>query len=365
MPPKKKVVKDSVDSVSLHPERGEVDELCDLKVTVDSHAIEDEHVMHVATDTGLSLADSYFLAEVQGDTQGFAKNVAEACKTRKRPTLESRVEELFGDSEVLTKRRKFTNPRATETCGSAVLDVSGENIFSLPVGPRVVPVGKPQINARVPFRGAPAGATRATARPVLPADLSGLKTTLGIESMSRQISELIGVVSNMSNFTGAPAGMPGVSDEQCYFDEADGDEWDENEAPEIVDVSEFGFGQVPFSAAEGTPAEIPLSDQLFEDEKTGEPVSETLSAFLNKICTHKSNVSELMKKHPRPENCEFVGSPRLNQEVWNAVPLVARTRDSLMQEIQKSLAAGMVPLLRIAEMPGVSDEPCNFGEMDV
>jgi hypothetical protein len=49
-------------------------------------------------------------------------------------------------------------------------------------------VGKPQINARVPLRGDPVGATRATARPVLPTDLTGLKTTLGIEYMSRQIS---------------------------------------------------------------------------------------------------------------------------------------------------------------------------------
>jgi hypothetical protein len=64
-----------------------------------------------------------------------------------------------------------------------------------------------------------------------------------------------------------------------------------------VDVSEFGFGQVPFSLAEETSAEIPATDQLFEDEKTGKPVSETLSAFLNTICTHKSNVTELMKKH--------------------------------------------------------------------
>jgi hypothetical protein len=147
----------------------------------------------------------------------------------------------------------------------------------------------------------------------------------------------------MSNFTSAPAEMPGVSDEPCYFVEADVDEWDENEAPEMVDVSEFGFGQVPFSS------EIPATDQLFEDEKTGKPVSETLSAFLNKMCKHKSNVTQLMKKHPRPENCEFVGSPRLNQEVWNAMPQGARTRDTLLQEVQ-SLAAGMVPLLRIAEM---------------
>jgi hypothetical protein len=135
--------------------------------------------------------------------------------------MESRVDELFGDSEVLTKRRKFTNPRASETCGSAVMDISGENIFSLPVGPRLVPVGKPQINVRVPLRGAPAGATRATARTELPADITGLKTTLGIESLSRQISELMGVVSNMANFTGAQAEMPGVSDEPCNFGEMD------------------------------------------------------------------------------------------------------------------------------------------------
>jgi hypothetical protein len=83
MAAKKKVAKDSVDSVSLHPEKGEVDELCDLTITVDSHAIEDEQV---ATDTGLSLADGFVLAQAQGDTQGFARNVADACKTCKRPT---------------------------------------------------------------------------------------------------------------------------------------------------------------------------------------------------------------------------------------------------------------------------------------
>jgi hypothetical protein len=292
------------------------------------------------------------LALVEGahDTQRFAATVADACKLRKRSATVS-LGDVVPDSEASTLKRKRKNTRAAETAQSDGCEPA--NVFELDLHAMPAPYGYLPRGGKVVT---PRAAGPKFVKPTMPTgDLASLKASLGIDTLTSKLVELVGVVSGIATQNTRTVHVEHPVEQFPEFDEHEVGEFDFHDfpitvshdaEPEVVDVSDFG--EVPFAVGDMA-ADLP-KDDLFEDDKTGAAVAETLAAFVNKISTQKSNVTKLMEKHPRPENCQFVGAPRLNQEVWVAIPFAARTRDVHLQEIQKSLAAGMVPLLRLVEM---------------
>ena len=89
-----------------------------------------------------------------------------------------------------------------------------------------------------------------------------------------------------------------------------------------------------------------------EDKKKCGKISSGLAKAVNASVTIKSNadsIKSIKDKYYRPENCENLCVPRVNREIWSALSRQANTQDSKMQDIQKSLVKGMIPIVQLAE----------------
>lgn len=95
--------------------------------------------------------------------------------------------------------------------------------------------------------------------------------------------------------------------------------------------------------------EIP---QLNIEDKTGPKIGTNLSKAVNAALSVKSNkdcILDLSKKYLRPENCDLMVVPKVNKEIWDVIPRQAHSSDVFLQEIQKSLISGLVPVVEMAE----------------
>lgn len=93
--------------------------------------------------------------------------------------------------------------------------------------------------------------------------------------------------------------------------------------------------------------EIP---EWFSSDKKGKDVDPKLAEMVNTLCTKEGETSKIIENNPRPGNCTYLAAPRVNSDIWNILPKSAQTRDSGFQAIQKTIATGITPLLRIAEL---------------
>lgn len=62
------------------------------------------------------------------------------------------------------------------------------------------------------------------------------------------------------------------------------------------------------------------------------------------IRSNKDSIQEIGKNRYRPENCKLLSVPRVNKEVWEVVPKVAHSSDVYLQEVQRSIATGLIPI---------------------
>ncbi|XP_071181546.1 uncharacterized protein [Mytilus edulis] len=104
--------------------------------------------------------------------------------------------------------------------------------------------------------------------------------------------------------------------------------------------------------------EIP---QLNTEEKTGPKLSSGLSKAVNAAMSVKSNYESIKlieERYLRPENCENLCVPRVNKEIWTALPRQAHTVDSKMQETQRYFVKGLTPIVQLANQC-CRNEPLN------
>lgn len=91
--------------------------------------------------------------------------------------------------------------------------------------------------------------------------------------------------------------------------------------------------------------------QLNTEEKTAPKIIDGLAKAVNAAVSIKSNkesMQDIAKRQLRPENCTYLCAPRVNKEIWEAVGKQAHSNDLNLQEIQKSMALGMVPIVKLA-----------------
>ena len=82
----------------------------------------------------------------------------------------------------------------------------------------------------------------------------------------------------------------------------------------------------------------------------GLPVSQSLAKLVNTACTTLCDTDSIIEKYSVPENCEMLNPPAVNGEIWKILDKRSRSYDRLFQEIQQSLAAGMVPVLKLVDI---------------
>ena len=73
-----------------------------------------------------------------------------------------------------------------------------------------------------------------------------------------------------------------------------------------------------------------LAHELDQDEKTTSPIAGKLADIINKRWATKfsdSKFNDRVEKYERPENCDKVLVPRVNQEIWARLSNQAKRND--------------------------------------
>ena len=91
--------------------------------------------------------------------------------------------------------------------------------------------------------------------------------------------------------------------------------------------------------------------KIFEDQtKFSDPISESMAEFVKNACTRKADVAKFMEANLIPSNCKSLVPPLINSEVWSYLYANIQQRDKSLQDVQKVLGLGIVPIIKIAEM---------------
>ena len=91
--------------------------------------------------------------------------------------------------------------------------------------------------------------------------------------------------------------------------------------------------------------------QLEDCGTVGPDVGDSLAKVVNAACSKRCDadkVKALVDKHKRPDNCKNLRAPLINTEVWTQLDKRAQYNDIQFQDMQKTLSAGIVPLLKLA-----------------
>lgn len=233
-----------------------------------------------------------------------------------------------------------------------------------------------------------------------PEQISQLKSQMGISSMAQSINTLTGLMQTLVNANkdsltqsdnnnnnvqqGSKTVQPSVTvtrqilsldsnlDNSDVVDNFNLDYFDDDHIPLSGTIGSspapaernhsfdpaVGFNEA--FVAPSSEADMPVGDgnfdweipQLQTEEKTSGKISSGLAKAVNASVTIKSNadsIKSIEDKYYRPENCENLCVPRVNREIWSALSRQANTQDSKMQDIQKSLVKGMIPIVQLAE----------------
>ena len=77
-----------------------------------------------------------------------------------------------------------------------------------------------------------------------------------------------------------------------------------------------------------------------EKESFGSDVADVIAQRVNDACSKKpleSKLKELQDKYKTPQNCKFLCVPKVNLELWHALPRHTKTKDLGIQEVQKNI----------------------------
>lgn len=77
-----------------------------------------------------------------------------------------------------------------------------------------------------------------------------------------------------------------------------------------------------------------------ETEAFGPPVSDMIANIVNANCVTKpleDKVKEIHSRYQTPRNCEFLGVPKVNKELWFDLSKPVRMKDLALQDVQKNI----------------------------
>ncbi|CAC5357570.1 unnamed protein product [Mytilus coruscus] len=77
--------------------------------------------------------------------------------------------------------------------------------------------------------------------------------------------------------------------------------------------------------------------------------------MINTIVCKKANVDEIVKDSKIPLNCKNIIPPQVNVEIWSFLRRNVKSLDLNMQNVQRMLGNGIVPVIRLAELLSKKD----------
>ncbi|CAC5398144.1 unnamed protein product [Mytilus coruscus] len=89
--------------------------------------------------------------------------------------------------------------------------------------------------------------------------------------------------------------------------------------------------------------------RIFEgDERFGEEVYESISKVCENICKKKTDVSTMVNELKVPSNCKSLVVPPVYPEIWQFLDRKTKSSDLGLQNLQRLLAYGMIPVITLA-----------------
>lgn len=137
-----------------------------------------------------------------------------------------------------------------------------------------------------------------------------------------------------------------ISDHECDLD------YNNNVSSKSVTK---GFANALFEAPQE--AQPDGSDSFSDDwalpklkcPEKGEAIPQSLASLINTACTSQCDTDTIVTKYKVPENCDSLGAPLVNSEIWKILDKRARTMDRGIADIQNLVAIGMVPVIKLTQ----------------
>ena len=94
-----------------------------------------------------------------------------------------------------------------------------------------------------------------------------------------------------------------------------------------------------------------VNEEYEEELDVGPEVMPALSSATKIMWLNKMNDEKLKSKLEVkfPSNCQFLDTKRVNKTIWNKASPIGRSKDIILQSIQKKMAKSQVYLLKVAE----------------
>jgi len=99
-------------------------------------------------------------------------------------------------------------------------------------------------------------------------------------------------------------------------------------------------------------AENLLNQDDFDTDDYAPEVSDIVAKKLEKIVGEKLNRDQIKQVRDAtkiPSNCKKFQTPKLNNEIWNVLPIKAKLADRKQQDIQRNFSAGLSAFSKIAD----------------
>ena len=174
-----------------------------------------------------------------------------------------------------------------------------------------------------------------------------------LDLLTKNMAAITPVVTYISQFI-----QDSINDDpngQCESENDQDDEQEENkEDGEIVDNAPS------CSNNEGNQAQVAgklnLLDKLSRNMKSKEnlarPVNASLAEIVNDLLSNgvsEDTVQEQKEKYCRPENCEFLKVPKVNEEIWQHALDAIRSKDLKLQNIQKNVLSSLTVIVQLMD----------------
>ena len=114
----------------------------------------------------------------------------------------------------------------------------------------------------------------------------------------------------------------------CYDDLNDPQECQDN----VIDNNEPLFSHIK-------------KDYLL-DEKTGPKINPQLTDLVNYMMSMKPNeeaIKQRIDKHPGPENCGFLETPKVNEQIWTVTSPATKSLDSTCKISRRIFSKESIP----------------------
>ena len=90
-----------------------------------------------------------------------------------------------------------------------------------------------------------------------------------------------------------------------------------------------------------------VTSEMSNEELTSGKLNDKVAKLINFYMSEKpcdAVIEKRNKKYLRPENCEYLKVPKMNQEIWNSIPSYSKKHDLDLQKAQLNLVKGVIPV---------------------